>query len=387
MTHARRLLTAIAATASLGGCVAIAPPMTEQEHDIAQSVDVTQYMPAGREMRDNIETQELFAQAAFWSHEYDLNPSDLEAAIKLAAAVRKLGNPARAVEITQTSRAIHPRDPYLLAEHAAALIADERALDAVPVLDLGLRMAPQYARLWSLKGAALDQMEDYGPARQHYARALQITPGDPNILANLGLSHALSGDPATAERWLRQAAAQPGAGAGVRQNLALVLQLQGKTEDSQRQLRTARQSRGDQKLPRPGVPALSPRGQAPMPMAAGTAPRGALPQTRLTTTTATGQQFRSSAEAARAAAQQSQGFTPSAAEAVPPAALLDRIARNVGPQRAVPQGAPTADRPHVVGPTMQAPPYPAPPMAVPHPQGVAGPAPYAERRGAARRRR
>ena len=150
MTRFRNLASpaalGLAATLLLSAC-AIAPPMTEQEVDVRNHAAVEQYMPAGREMRDNIETQELFAQAAFWSHEYDLNPSDLEAAIKLAASVRKLGNASRAVEITQTTRAIHPRDPYLLAEHAAGLIADERALDAVPVLDQGLRLAPQYARL------------------------------------------------------------------------------------------------------------------------------------------------------------------------------------------------------------------------------------------------
>jgi len=48
---------------------------------------------------NNIETQELFAQAAFWSREYELNPGDLESAIKLSAAVRKLGNPQRAIRI------------------------------------------------------------------------------------------------------------------------------------------------------------------------------------------------------------------------------------------------------------------------------------------------
>lgn len=252
--------TILLGTPLLLSACAYAGGITPQEAAVKQQVSVDQYMPATREMRDNIETQELFAQAAFWSHEYDLNPTDLEATLKLAAAVRKLGNPGRAVEITQTSRTIHPRDPYLLAEHAAGLIADQRALDAIPVIDQGLRVTQGYGRLWSLKGAALDQMEDYEAARQNYNRALQITPNDPNVLTNLGLSHALSGDLNSAEMWLRRATTMPGAGGNTRENLAMVLQLQGRTEDAQRELRLAGLSRGDRRLPPTPVPALTPRG-------------------------------------------------------------------------------------------------------------------------------
>jgi len=213
------------------GC-SVAPPMNAQETQIQTDLSVDQYMPATRQMRDAIETQELFAQAAFWSNEYNLNPGDLEAALKLSAAVRKMGNPGRAVEITQTTRALYPSDPYLMAEYAAALIASERALDAIPILNEGLSKTPSYGRLWSLKGAALDQQERYAEARQHYDRALRITPNDANVMANMGLSHALAGDSATAEQWLRRATSMPNASDSVRQNLILVLQLQGKTAEA-----------------------------------------------------------------------------------------------------------------------------------------------------------
>ncbi len=212
---------------SLSACM-VAGGYTEKEQDIVDNMAPAQYQPATREMRQNIKTQDTLAQAAFWSREYQLNPADLEAAVNLAAAVRKMGNPGKAVEITQTTRALYPTDPYLTAEFAAALIASERGSEAIQPLDTALGTTPGYARLWSLKGAALDQMEKYDFARQHYMRALKITPNDPNVMANLGLSYALSGDPRTAEQWLRRAASQPNANAGIQQNLDLVLQLQGK---------------------------------------------------------------------------------------------------------------------------------------------------------------
>ncbi len=227
----RLSLSLLAATMLLSGCM-VAQGYTEKEQSIVDSLDGGQYQPASRQSRDAIETQSVLAQATFWSREAQLNPADLEAAIRLTSAVRKMGNASQAVDIAQMARQMHPRDPYLLAEFAASLIADERGIEAMKPLQEGLRTTPAYGRLWSLMGASLDQQEKYSEARRHYARALQITPNDPNVLANMGLSFALEGNAQVAEKWLRRANAQPGASAGVAQNLDLVLQLQGKTPEN-----------------------------------------------------------------------------------------------------------------------------------------------------------
>lgn len=300
MFHRPLVLSTLFAGAALfaTGC-SVAPPLNAQETQIQTDLAVDQYMPATRQMRDAIETQELFAQAAFWSNEYNLNPGDLEAALKLSAAVRKMGNPGRAVEITQTTRALYPSDPYLMAEYAAALIASERALDAMPILNEGLSKTPSYGRLWSLKGAALDQQERYAEARQHYDRALRITPNDPNVMANMGLSHALAGDPATAEQWLRRAASMPNASHSVRQNLILVLQLQGKTAEADK---LAGMTRPQMSFPktRPAFNPALPTKQTTLRSSNPT--RTGQPQARMQMGPAQGQQFSSASEAARAMA-------------------------------------------------------------------------------------
>jgi len=285
MTHRLQLFSALLGTAFLTAACTALPPMTEQETQIKTDLAADRFIPASRQMRDAIETQELFAQAAFWSNEYDLNPGDLESSIKLASAVRRLGNPGRAVEITRTTRALYPRDPYLIAEYAAALIASEQSHKAVPVLNEGLSTTPSYGRLWSLKGAALDQQERYAEARQHYDRALRITP----------------------------AAALPNASDSVRQNLILVLQLQGKTEEAEK-IRSYFQ-------PTPRFPQLRPAHNPAAPAGLQQAQRPTqfqptisqpqLPQARLQTGTAEGQTFKSASEAARAMAlKRSQLQTP-----------------------------------------------------------------------------
>ena len=299
MTHRIQLLSALlVGTALLTSACAIAPPITPQESQIKADLAPDRFMPATRQMRDAIETQELFAQAAFWSNEYDINPGDLESAIKLSSAVRRLGNPGRAVEITRTTRALYPRDPYLMAEYAAALIASERSQEALPILNEGLSSTPSYGRLWSLKGAALDQQERYAEARQHYDRALRITPNDPNVMANLGLSFALAGDASTAEGWLRKAASLPNASDSVRQNLILVLQLQGKTAEAEKLRGLTRQG--------PQFPQLRPAfNPAPIQQQAQFQPAATqqAPQARFQTGPADGQTYKSASDAARAIAQ------------------------------------------------------------------------------------
>lgn len=332
----------------------------------------SKFQPASRDVRNNIETQDNFAQAAFWSREYQLNPADLEAAIKLSAAVRKMGNPGKAVEIAQTSRAMYPRDPYLTAEYAAALIASERGAEAMEALDQGLRVAPGYARLWSLKGAALDQQENYDLARKHYGRALQITPRDPNVMSNLGLNYALSGDAATAETWMRRAASQPGAGENIRQNLDLIMQLQGKEasapsytqpQSTAQNLRAtppaaAPQAYGSQASLQPrtyGQAVARPKAVASQPAETQPAPgysNYAQPQSsysynpqsmghRSNVTVVGGQgQARSASDMARAAAAKSQGrgqkvVVPLGTEPqAKPVDILTRLSSNVGPRQA-----------------------------------------------------
>lgn len=222
------LILCLGASLPVLSACSIAKGYSDSEREMVNTMTPSKYQPATRDMRTTIETQDILSQAAFWSREYQLNPADLEAAVKLASAVRRMGNPSKAAEITQTTRAMYPDDPYLIAEHSAAMIALEKGQEALRPLDKALHSAPGYARLWSLKGAALDQIGKYTEARNHYNRALQITPNDPNVLANMGLSFALAGDPATAEQWLRRAASHPDAGTGINQNLDLVLQLQGK---------------------------------------------------------------------------------------------------------------------------------------------------------------
>jgi Flp pilus assembly protein TadD len=79
----------------------------------------------------------------------------------------------------------------------------------------------------------LDQMGRHDEAQRYYSTALRIAPAEASVLSNLGLSYALSKDLVRAESTLRRASAQPDADTRVRQNLALVVGLQGRLAEAE----------------------------------------------------------------------------------------------------------------------------------------------------------
>ncbi len=80
---------------------------------------------------------------------------------------------------------------------------------------------------------ALAQSERPAEAKEAFEQALALSPDNPAVLTNLGLFHAQRGDTGQAEALMRKAAARPDASAQERQNLALVLGLQGKLGEAE----------------------------------------------------------------------------------------------------------------------------------------------------------
>ncbi|MGH6934785.1 MAG: tetratricopeptide repeat protein, partial [Methylocella sp.] len=80
----------------------------------------------------------------------------------------------------------------------------------------------------SAQGSVADQLGNHEQAQAYYTAALKIVPKQPHVLSNLGLSYALSKKLPQAEAALQEATAQHDADRPVRQNLALVLALEGK---------------------------------------------------------------------------------------------------------------------------------------------------------------
>jgi Flp pilus assembly protein TadD len=127
----------------------------------------------------------------------------------------------------------NPNDRAVLGAYGRALADNGSYREALDVLNRAHTQDEPDWRILSVQGAVLDQMGRHTDAQNHYASALRLMPDEPSVLSNLGLSYALSKNLPKAEATLRRAAAQPGAEPKVRQNLALVVGLQGRFQEAE----------------------------------------------------------------------------------------------------------------------------------------------------------
>ena len=179
-------------------------------------------------------TPEIWRRHAdIWGPRFDANPSDPTAALQYARALRALDQKPQSVAVLQQAVIRSPNHRELLAAYGKTLADVGRYKEASDALSRAHTPEHPDWRILSAQGAIADQTGDHALAQEYYLSALKLVPDEPTVLSNLGLSYALSKRLVDAERTLRQAVDQPKADARVRQNLALVLSLQGKFADAE----------------------------------------------------------------------------------------------------------------------------------------------------------
>src|ERR1700738_4785469 len=162
-----------------------------------------------------------------WGERYRANPADPETAINYAQALRANGQRSQAVAVLEQAAIHNPKHMAVLGAYGRALADVGNYKQALEVLNGAHSPDQPDWRILSVQGAVLDQMGRPEEARRHYESALRIIPDEPSVLSNLGLSYALAKDLPQAESTLRRAVDRPGSDPRVRQNLALVVGLQG----------------------------------------------------------------------------------------------------------------------------------------------------------------
>jgi Flp pilus assembly protein TadD len=219
-----RLLATVALTAvfaaGLGGCQTMS--------DITGSISPKATANAGP---DPLQTAEAAGER------YRADPKNVEAALAYGQALRATGQRSQAAAMLEQATIAHPSDKALLAAYGRALVDNGNFQQALDVL--GRAHSPENPdwRILSVQGTALDQLGRHDEARRYYASALKIAPDEPSVLSNLGLSYMLSKNLPKAEEALRQAYAGGKADARVRQNLALVIGLQGRFAEAEQIVR------------------------------------------------------------------------------------------------------------------------------------------------------
>jgi Flp pilus assembly protein TadD len=168
-----------------------------------------------------------------WGERYRANPHDAAVAINYAQSLRGLGQRAQAVAVLEQASMHNPSNMELLGAYGRALADAGNHEQALEVLNRAHTPDRPDWRILNAQGAVLDQLGRHQEAQRYYATALRIAPEEASILSNLGLSYALSKKLPEAEATLKRAAAGRSADPRVRQNLALVVGLQGRFAEAE----------------------------------------------------------------------------------------------------------------------------------------------------------
>jgi len=218
--------TRLLASAALVAAVAAATAgcQTTQSTETTGSLPIAAAAPPSGDPRHDVEV---------YGQQYRVNPSNGDVALRYAQALRATGQRAQAVAVLEKASIAAPHDKAVLGAYGRALAEAGNYDQALEVLDRAHSPDQPDWHILSAQGAVLDQMGRHADAQRYYLTALKIMPDESSVLSNLGLSYALSKNLREAESTLRRAAAHPPVDPRVRQNLALVIGLQGRFAEAE----------------------------------------------------------------------------------------------------------------------------------------------------------
>jgi Flp pilus assembly protein TadD len=226
MRSTRSRSVRLLASAAIVSAIAVAAAGCQTTHP-ADTTGSLAPAPAERSDADLRHDVEVYGQL------YRADPTKVDVALRYAQALRGSGQRAQAVAVLQQISIQNPKNKAVLGEYGRALAESGEYEQALEIFDRSHSPDQPDWHILSAQGAVLDQMGRHQEAQRYYLTALKMAPDEPSVLSNLGLSYALSKDLKNAEATLRRAAAQRPVDQRVRQNLALVVGLQGRFAEAE----------------------------------------------------------------------------------------------------------------------------------------------------------
>ncbi|WP_319772405.1 tetratricopeptide repeat protein [Breoghania sp.] len=168
-----------------------------------------------------------------WASRYEADPSDKTNILGYSDALRRNDQLDQSMEVLRRGLIEHQKDREIAAAYGKILAQKGHFKEALNVIQQAQTPTRPDWKLMSAEAAIRDQLGERKRARYLYTEALKIVPGEPSVLNNLAMSHVLENDLTTAEKILRSAMARNRTDPRVRQNLALVLGLQGRFAEAE----------------------------------------------------------------------------------------------------------------------------------------------------------
>jgi Flp pilus assembly protein TadD len=181
-------------------------------------------------------TPASFQKTAELGKAWKADPGDVAKGLAYANALESLGQPAQELGVLKQLYERNSDNTKLAVLYGKKLVQYGKPAQAMPILEVAAASPEADWRIHSALGSAYDQQGLYDKAQAEYGKALVMKPNELGVLNNMGMSYALQGNLKQAEATLRQALALPNSASypRIRQNLALVVGLQGRFEDSRK---------------------------------------------------------------------------------------------------------------------------------------------------------
>ena len=175
---------------------------------------------------DSLKSGDAATAASFYQRAHAMDPSKIEPLEKLAEVYVQTGHPKEASEAYEEAVQIEPNNPDLLRKLANLQLQTGDPAAAAASLRTAVAAHPDWKTQNSL-GVAEDLLGDHKSAQEAYLAGLQLSPGNLQLMNNLGLSYVVSGDYPRGISALQQVANDPGSTQRMRLNLALAYGLAG----------------------------------------------------------------------------------------------------------------------------------------------------------------
>lgn len=175
---------------------------------------------------------ELEKALEYWGKEHAKSPRDVKAAVSYAKNLKAAGQKDQALVVLQNVSIFNGGNRELASEYGRLALDAGQAGLAQKLLEVADDPAKPDWKIVSARGTALAKQGQFKQAIPLYERALLLSPNQPSVVSNLAMAHAANGEAPRAEALLRTVAETPNSDPKVRQNLALVLGLQGKYDEA-----------------------------------------------------------------------------------------------------------------------------------------------------------
>lgn len=213
-------------TALLGACAQSGESVTSllnppAETQVAESA-------AGPDTRTELEKA-----TDYWGKKYREKPSDKSFALSYAKNLRALGEKRKALAVLQQASMLYGNDREVASEYGRLALELDQMSIAKQMLAIAEDPGNPDWRVVSAKGTILAKEGKFSDAIPLFERALMLSREQTSVMNNLAMAYAMGGEAARAEEMLRKIEVAGGTpNPKIRQNLALVLGLQGKFDES-----------------------------------------------------------------------------------------------------------------------------------------------------------